>query len=183
MGLGGGWRRGRLVAGGSCRDCLGILNHPLILGRGWCLGLLCAIYDRDLDIVYEEIEKKLGRKGERVVQVNRDLVRAGYDWATEYVPYRYEVPPGPVTEKMVVMNGNQAAAMGIMAAGIEVVAMYPITPATSVSHFLAASFHKVGGFLHQAEDEISAIGFALFSPAVSAVTIGCSALLIGISVD
>jgi len=80
-------------------------------------------------VVFQELEKKLGRKGEKVVQVNRELVQAGYDWGTDYVPYRYEVPPGPKTEKMVVMNGNQAAAMGIMAAGIEVVAMYPITPA------------------------------------------------------
>jgi len=62
---------------------------------------------------------------------------------------------------MVVMNGNQAAAMGVMAAGIEVCAMYPITPATSVSHYLAAHFHEAGGFVHQAEDEISAIGFAI----------------------
>jgi len=142
-------------------ECKKITPDPRRGKNMWCLGLLCAIYGRDLEIVYQELEKKLGRKGEKVVQVNRELVQAGYDWATDYVPYRYEVPPGPETEKMVVMNGNQAAAMGIMAAGVEVVAMYPITPATSVSHYLAASFHKVGGFLHQAEDEISAIGFAL----------------------
>jgi 2-oxoglutarate ferredoxin oxidoreductase subunit alpha len=48
-----------------------------------------------------------------------------------------------------------------MAAGIEVVAMYPITPATSASHYLAAAFPKVGGLVHQAEDEIAAIGFAI----------------------
>jgi 2-oxoglutarate ferredoxin oxidoreductase subunit alpha len=48
-----------------------------------------------------------------------------------------------------------------MAAGIEVCSMYPITPATSVSHFLASAFEQVGGFVHQAEDEIAAIGFAL----------------------
>ena len=62
---------------------------------------------------------------------------------------------------MVVMNGNQAMALGIMAAGIEVCSMYPITPATSVSHFLAPNFEQVGGFVHQAEDEIAAIGFAI----------------------
>jgi 2-oxoglutarate ferredoxin oxidoreductase subunit alpha len=62
---------------------------------------------------------------------------------------------------MVVMNGNQATALGIMAAGIEVCSMYPITPATSVSHYLAAALSEVGGFVHQAEDEIAAIGFAL----------------------
>ncbi len=59
------------------------------------------------------------------------------------------------------MNGNQAIGLGIMAAGMEMCAMYPITPATSASHFLAAEFHKVGGFVHQAEDEIAAIGFAI----------------------
>jgi 2-oxoglutarate ferredoxin oxidoreductase subunit alpha len=41
--------------------------------------------------------------------------------------------------------------------------MYPITPATSASHYLASVFHKAGGFVHQAEDEISAVGFAIGS--------------------
>jgi 2-oxoglutarate ferredoxin oxidoreductase subunit alpha len=41
------------------------------------------------------------------------------------------------------------------------VAMYPITPATSASHYLAEDFHLTGGFVHQAEDEIAAIGFAI----------------------
>ena len=48
-----------------------------------------------------------------------------------------------------------------MAAGIDLVAMYPITPATSASHYLAEDFHMTGGFVHQAEDEIAAIGFAI----------------------
>ena len=39
--------------------------------------------------------------------------------------------------------------------------MYPITPATSVSHYLASALSEAGGFMHQAEDEIAAIGFAL----------------------
>lgn len=41
--------------------------------------------------------------------------------------------------------------------------MYPITPATSASHYLADVFHEVGGFVHQAEDEIAAIAFAIGS--------------------
>jgi 2-oxoglutarate ferredoxin oxidoreductase subunit alpha len=48
-----------------------------------------------------------------------------------------------------------------MAAGMEVCSMYPITPATSASHYLAADFHKTGGIVHQAEDEIAAVGFAI----------------------
>ncbi len=39
--------------------------------------------------------------------------------------------------------------------------MYPITPATSASHYLADVFEKVGGIVHQAEDEIAACAFAI----------------------
>jgi len=60
-----------------------------------------------------------------------------------------------------VMNGNQALGMGAIAAGLDFCAMYPITPATSVSHYLADVFDRVGGTLHQAEDEIAAIGAAI----------------------
>lgn len=66
-----------------------------------------------------------------------------------------------VGSEQVVMNGNEALSLGVMAAGIELCSMYPITPATSVSHHLAENIQKVGGVVHQAEDEIAAIGFAV----------------------
>jgi 2-oxoglutarate ferredoxin oxidoreductase subunit alpha len=143
------------------RECKKIVDNPRRGKNMWALGVLCSVYTRQLDTVYEELAKKLKKKGDEVVATNRELVRAGYAWAEENVDFRFEVPVTPHDKPMVVMNGNQAVAMGIMAAGIDVVAMYPITPATSVSHYLAERFAKVGGFLHQAEDEISAIGFAL----------------------
>jgi 2-oxoglutarate/2-oxoacid ferredoxin oxidoreductase subunit alpha len=48
-----------------------------------------------------------------------------------------------------------------MASGMEVCAMYPITPATSASHYLSEVFEQVGGMVHQAEDEIAACAFAI----------------------
>jgi len=51
----------------------------------------------------------------------------------------------------------------VMASGMEVCAMYPITPATSASHYLSDVFEKVGGVVHQAEDEIAAAAFAVGS--------------------
>ncbi|HUP08371.1 MAG TPA: hypothetical protein VMU47_14530, partial [Caldimonas sp.] len=50
---------------------------------------------------------------------------------------------------------------GVMASGMEICAMYPITPATSASHYLSETFEKVGGIVHQAEDEIAACAFAI----------------------
>jgi 2-oxoglutarate ferredoxin oxidoreductase subunit alpha len=44
---------------------------------------------------------------------------------------------------------------------MEICAMYPITPATSASHYLSEIFERVGGVVHQAEDEIAACAFAI----------------------
>jgi 2-oxoglutarate ferredoxin oxidoreductase subunit alpha len=44
---------------------------------------------------------------------------------------------------------------------MDICAMYPITPATSVSHYLSDVFERVGGVVHQAEDEIAACAFAI----------------------
>ena len=143
------------------QECLKIVADARRGKNMWALGMISSVYDRDLDVVRKEIEKKFKRKGDKVVKANLDLFQSGYAWARGNLPLRYQIPVHPTDEKMVVMNGNQAAALGVMAAGIEVCSMYPITPATSVSHFLASTMAKIGGFVHQAEDEISAIGFAL----------------------
>jgi 2-oxoglutarate ferredoxin oxidoreductase subunit alpha len=129
----------------------------------WVVGLLCAIYNRDLDLAKHEVELlfRRKRKGDELIALNHRLLEAGHAWAMEHFETRFEIPSETHGEKMVVMNGNAAIALGAMAAGMEVCSMYPITPATSASHYLAADFHHAGGIVHQAEDEIAAVGFAL----------------------
>ena len=61
----------------------------------------------------------------------------------------------------IVVSGNQAIAMGALAAGCRVYAGYPITPATDIMEFLAAELPKVGGAVVQAEDEMAAIGMVI----------------------
>ena len=58
-----------------------------------------------------------------------------------------------------------------MASGMELCAMYPITPATSASHYLSDVFEKVGGIVHQAEDEIAACAFAIGASYASKCTV------------
>jgi 2-oxoglutarate ferredoxin oxidoreductase subunit alpha len=127
----------------------------------WVLGMLCALYNLDMDLVRRDVTQRFARKGEAVIQKNLALLDDGYEWTVENIDRRFHVPAQKSTTPMVVMNGNQAIGLGIMASGIELCAMYPITPATSASHFLASAFEQVGGFVHQAEDEIAAIGFAI----------------------
>ncbi len=94
-------------------------------------------------------------------QKNVALLRLGVAWAEANLDFRIHVPPSPSERPLVVMNGNEALGMGALASGMELCAMYPITPATSVSHYLAEVFERFGGVLHQAEDEIAAAGVAI----------------------
>ncbi len=141
--------------------CLAYTKEPRLGKNMFVLGMLCAIYRRDLEVAEREVRNAFAKKAAVVVDTNLALLRGGYEYANANIPYAWEVPPMKIEDRLVVMNGNQAVGLGVMAAGMEMVAMYPITPATSASHYLAGAFDKVGGFVHQAEDEIAAIGFAI----------------------
>lgn len=142
-------------------ECLKIVPNARKGKNMWVLGLLCYLYGRDLDITEQQIGDIFRKKSQAVIDINIKLLHAGYQWAKANLDQHFEIPPMEIEAEQVVMNGNEALSLGVMASGIELCSMYPITPATSVSHHLAENFKKVGGIVHQAEDEIAAIGFAI----------------------
>src|ERR1700736_5507996 len=109
----------------------------------------------------------------KAVQVNVDAIKVGYDyWQDNFSkqdPYRLEPMTGKVEGKVLV-EGNQAAALGALMGGVTVAAWYPITPSSSVCENLIAyadGFRvdpKTGEKLIsivQAEDELAAVGMAI----------------------
>ncbi|MBK8646037.1 MAG: 2-oxoacid:acceptor oxidoreductase subunit alpha [Gemmatimonadetes bacterium] len=151
----------RLVMVPMEEQCLTLVDDPRKGKNMFALGMLSWIYDRDLERVYEQIAHTFRKKSEAVYQRNVELVNLGYAWAAEHLDFRIAIPPEPNDKAMVVMNGNEALGMGAIASGMELCAMYPITPATSVSHYLSEVFERFGGVVHQAEDEIAAAGVAI----------------------
>ena len=125
------------------------------------LGILCSTYSLDLQIARDQVRLTFGKKSEQVIKSNIELLEAGFAWAEANLDFRYEIPSSKTTEPQIVVNGNTALALGVLASGMEICAMYPITPATSASHYLSDAFEKVGGVVHQAEDEIAACAFAI----------------------
>ncbi|MET0046639.1 MAG: 2-oxoacid:acceptor oxidoreductase subunit alpha [Sedimenticola sp.] len=143
-------------------ECLKIVSNARRGKNMFALGMLCHIYSRDVEMAMNEIAAAFARKGDKVIKPNQELFRSGYRYAAENIDYHYKIDPW--TDELpptVVTNGNQAVGLGVMASGMEMVAMYPITPATSASHYLADVYDTMGGFVHQAEDEIAAAGFAV----------------------
>ena len=127
----------------------------------FAVGILCALYSKDLFALKEIIRGIFKKKTREVVDKAVKLAAAGYQWGIANLEEVFEIEALPTDVTKVAMNGNTALAMGAVAAGFELCSMYPITPATSASHALAEIFENFGGFVHQAEDEIAAIGVAL----------------------
>jgi len=127
------------------------------------LGVLSELFNIPLEKFEGLISEKFKKKGEEVYTKNIQALEAGFDYAAQHVKkvdsYRLE----PVTHKrdVVVMTGNEAMALGAVAAGLKVYAGYPITPATDIMEWLARELPKVGGVVVQTEDEIAAIGTVL----------------------
>jgi len=143
------------------RECKTIVADARRGKNMFALGILCSIYSFDLKIAAEQIALTFGKKDISVVQANVKLLNAGFDWAERNLDFKYRIPATRSTVPQIVVNGNTALALGVLASGMEICAMYPITPATSVSHYLSSVFEKVGGIVHQAEDEIAACAFAV----------------------
>ncbi|WP_177418025.1 2-oxoacid:acceptor oxidoreductase subunit alpha [endosymbiont of Lamellibrachia barhami] len=143
--------------------CLKIVKNARKGKNMFVLGMISHIFSREPDLGRKEIANTFAHKGDKVIQPNIDLFDAGYAFAAEHLDYLWEIPPytTDTTKPTIITNGNQAVGLGVMAAGMELISMYPITPATSATHYVADVFDNVGGFVHQAEDEIAAMGFAL----------------------
>jgi 2-oxoglutarate ferredoxin oxidoreductase subunit alpha len=142
------------------RECHKLVADPRRGKNMFALGMLCRIYSLSLPLAREQIALAFGKKDKAVVTQNVKLLEAGHDWAERNLAIRYSIPATPVSEPQMMLNGNIAIGLGVLASGMEVCAMYPITPATSASHYLSEVFETVGGIVHQAEDEIAACAFA-----------------------
>ena len=147
----------------------GMDNKAVLKCRNmFALGLVCWLFDRDLELVNNFLREKFAKKPQ-IAENNIRVVQAGYDYghnthSSAANVYRIESrhkEPGRYMD----ITGNKATAYGFIAAaekaGLRLyLGSYPITPATDVLHEL--SKHKSCGVVTvQCEDEISGAASAL----------------------
>ncbi|MBI2318682.1 MAG: 2-oxoacid:acceptor oxidoreductase subunit alpha [Betaproteobacteria bacterium] len=143
------------------KECRALVSDARRGKNMFALGMICSLYSLDMKLAREQIALTFGKKNQSVIDQNILLLDAGYAWGEANLDFKYRIPAVRSKEAQIVVNGNTAIALGVLASGMEICAMYPITPATSASHYLSDVFEKVGGVVHQAEDEISACAFAV----------------------
>ena len=154
------------------KDCLadtGMDNKSMLKCRNmFAVGLVCWLFNRDLNIAEDFIREKFFKKPE-IAEANIKVVRAGYDYGHNThasVAHTYKIESkAAVPGKYMDITGNKATAYGFIAAaekaGLKLyLGSYPITPATDVLHEL--SKHKsLGVTTVQCEDEIAGCASAI----------------------
>lgn len=114
-----------------------------------------------LGIAEETVERLLetefpGESGER----NRKAVRLGTEWGREHMQRIFPLPAATPIPRLV-MDGNEALALGAIAGGCKFASGYPMTPGSGILSVLADEGPQVGLLFEQAEDEIAALNMAI----------------------
>jgi 2-oxoglutarate ferredoxin oxidoreductase subunit alpha len=127
------------------------------------LGVLAELFDLPQEGIAEAVARKFRRKGESVVEANRQALTAGHEYVRERlaeaaVPVRFASAKG---DPKLLMTGNEALAFGAIKAGCRFYAGYPITPSSDVMEWLANELPRFGGTMMQTEDEIAALGMCV----------------------
>src|SRR5438045_432551 len=129
------------------------------------LGLIAKIFHLDVEKLKTLIREKFRGKDESIVNTALMAFQAGYGYPVGNVltkQYRFEAHvPKEGERAQITMDGNQALAYGLIAAGVRYGAGYPITPWSSVMEILRSELPKDGGIFVQAEDELGAVALAL----------------------
>ncbi|HEV8596074.1 MAG TPA: 2-oxoacid:acceptor oxidoreductase family protein, partial [Thermoplasmata archaeon] len=118
-----------------------------------------------LDVPFERLEKAIrdvfGHKKPEIVDMNLKAAHTGYDAIGNHGgSLGLGVPFGKAPGRMM-MTGNEAMALGAVAAGCKFYAAYPMTPASAILHWMAANGPKVGIVVKQAEDELSVVNMTI----------------------
>ena len=141
-------------------------NIKLMSGNGrnmFYLGLLSNLYNVPADLLHSIIRQTFRKLSDDKLHLNIEIFNEGAIVANSISLDRLELKGVPKDNQQMLLDGNTAMALGLIDSGIRYFSGYPITPASSIMHTLAKVFPNYGGILHQAEDEIAAIGAAIGS--------------------
>jgi 2-oxoglutarate/2-oxoacid ferredoxin oxidoreductase subunit alpha len=123
------------------------------------LGALGNLFKVKKKVLEHLIIDRYGKKGKEISQNNLKLLSAGFEtgkknkWSQKF----HLSINGKTKNNYMMLSGNEAVALGALAAGCRFVAGYPITPATPIFETLTRLMPTVGGKAIQVEDEIAAI--------------------------
>ena len=130
------------------------------------IGATAALMNLKDEVFQSVVSEIFGRKGEEVVAKNMEAIAQGHQIMHDMLAEagleegQFELEQGDGQHRMF-MIGNEAMALGALAAGVRIMSAYPITPASEIMEYLIKKLPKFGGTVIQTEDEIAAATMAI----------------------
>ncbi|UCC17906.1 MAG: 2-oxoacid:acceptor oxidoreductase subunit alpha [Dehalococcoidales bacterium] len=132
------------------------LTDDRIMVNTVALGAAFGLIDFEIAILEKVLEDQYGTG--KSGKANIEAARAGYYYIRDNKRNLSLHPVKPINrEKKMLLNGNEAIALGAIASGCRYVSSYPMTPSTSIMEYIAARADEHGIVVMQAEDEVAAI--------------------------
>lgn len=132
------------------------------------LGVVTNLLGVDRAVPEAVLDQLFGKKGPQVIEENLKALSDSYEWASQQFPKMgnidlnfFKLPEASHKVPPLLLNGNEALALGALSAGVKFCAFYPMTPSTSIVLNLISHAKRMGVIIEQAEDEIAAINMAL----------------------
>ena len=135
-------------------------------------GIVAWVLSIEMEEIHKALFRQFGAKKKKAADLNWGAAQAGYDYAaktfTKTDPYRVERMNQ--TAGKIIIEGNQAAALGCVFGGATFVSWYPITPSSSLVEYMIGYLRrfrrdpesgKATYAVVQAEDELAAVGMVL----------------------
>jgi 2-oxoglutarate ferredoxin oxidoreductase subunit alpha len=129
------------------------------VATGAVLGILGK--DAYMPILEDLLRNRFKKKGDPVVDGNIKSARAGYEYAKQNCKECRFLPVATSDSPKILLNGQEAAAVGALSSGCKFYSAYPMTPSTGIMNHIASRAARHGVIVEQAEDEIAAINMAL----------------------
>lgn len=132
-----------------------------IMANTVAVGAVLGMLGVRLDILNTILKETFEKKGEAVVKGNVNAAKEGHDFAVrECLKCSFTIA-SPSGNKLMLINGVDAIALGAISSGCKFYSAYPMTPSTGIMNYIAGKGKEYGIIVEQAEDEISAINMAI----------------------
>lgn len=133
-----------------------------IMANTVALGAALALVHFPIDSLAQALAAQFAHKSPEVAQQNVAAAAVGYAYVEKMAPdFWMTVTPNAAASRRVLVDGNEAVGLGALAAGIGMYAAYPMTPASSLLHFMAAHERDAGVVVKHTEDEIAAMNMTV----------------------
>ncbi len=136
---------------------------PKVMVNNITLGVLVHFLGADFEILKQLISENFSKKGEEIISKNIEAAEMGYEYARKHYPdgYQKKIPKLTKIVPKMYITGNEMFGLGAIAADCKLYVAYPMTPTSTLLHYLAAKAEKSGMVVKHAEDEISVINMAV----------------------